>query len=45
MNPSIFIYDYEKIKQNNLEKNKAVIEKVFHPNKWFSWGIEDWGDI
>jgi len=48
VHPSIFTYDYEKIKQINLEKNKAIIEKVFHPSnmtKWFEWGVEDWEEF
>ena len=33
LNPSIFTYDYEKIKENNKELNEEIIIKALHPKR------------
>ena len=42
-NSSIFIYDYEKIKENFSELGEEIIAKALHPKKIFRL-IEEYGE-
>jgi len=35
LNPSIFKYDYEKMRINNLKLNEEIIMEVLHPKRIF----------
>ena len=42
-NPSIFVYDYEEMKQNNRELKEELIQAAWHPSrivKWLEQGVE-----
>ena len=42
-NPSIFIYDYEKIKERFSELGEEIIAKALHPKRIFRL-IEEYGE-
>jgi hypothetical protein len=49
-NPSIFTYDYQKIKDHM--KNSGIAEgiamKIFHPDniyKWADWGFDEYKEL
>jgi hypothetical protein len=37
INPAIFNYDYQKIKEKNREINKEVCEYYWHPSRMNNW--------
>ena len=46
-NPSIFVYNYEKIAKDFIPLRKAIIENRFHPNnidKFNGWGFNIYDD-
>ena len=46
-NPSIFGYNYNKIRDYYRDINLGIIQERFHPrnlNKFKSWGIEEFED-
>jgi len=42
-NPSIFTYDYEKMRNSNLELKEEIIAKALHPKRIFRL-IEEYGE-
>ena len=42
-NPSIFTYDYEKMRNFKLELNEEIIAKALHPKRIFRL-IEEYGE-
>ena len=43
-NPSIFTYDYKKIKEEREELNEEIIKSIYHP-KFIKKFIEDGNNI